>query len=155
LSDQSPEIQLAGFIARYSPAIAARAQSILTRMRDKLPGAVELVYDNYNALAIGFGPTERASEVIFSIALYPRWVSLFFLQGASLPDPQNLLKGNGKVVRHIVIENSAMLDEPAIQELMARALEQADKPIDATAPRRILIKSVSAKQRPRRPGQKA
>lgn len=117
----------------------------------QLPGAVEFVYDNYNALAIGFGPTEHVSEAIFSIALYPRWINLFFLQGASLPDPQNLLKGSGKVVRHIVIENSAMLDEPAIQELMARAIEQADNPINATAPRRILIKAVSAKQRPRRP----
>jgi hypothetical protein len=39
----------------------------LAKMRARLPGAVELVYDNYNALAIGFGPTERTSEAVFSI----------------------------------------------------------------------------------------
>ena len=56
---------------------------------------------------------------------------------------------------HIVIADVAMLDEPAIQELMAHALEHADKAIDATAPRRLVIKSISAKQRPRRPRRKA
>lgn len=62
--------------------------------------------NSYNALAIGFGPTERTSDVIFSIALYPRWVSLFFFHGVGLPDPQKLLKGSGKTVRHIVLESA-------------------------------------------------
>jgi hypothetical protein len=120
-------------------------------MRDRLPGAIELVYDNYNALVIGFSPTERASDAIFSIALYPRWVTLFFLRGANIPDPQKLLKGGGKVVRHIVLETAADLDKPAVRALMKRALERCDKPINGAAPGRIIIKSVSAKQRPRRP----
>jgi hypothetical protein len=34
-------------------------------MRGYLPGAIELVYDNYNALAIGFGPSEKSSDAIF------------------------------------------------------------------------------------------
>jgi hypothetical protein len=54
--------QLAGFIAKFTPEVAAQARAILAKMRTRLPGAVELVYDNYNALAIGFGPNERASE---------------------------------------------------------------------------------------------
>ncbi|HEU0174163.1 MAG TPA: DUF1801 domain-containing protein, partial [Blastocatellia bacterium] len=123
----------------------------LAKMRDRLPGAIELVYDNYNALVIGFSPTERASDAIFSIALYPRWVTLFFLRGANIPDPQKLLKGGGKVVRHIVLETAADLDKPAVRALMKRALERCDKPINGAAPGRIIIKSVSAKQRPRRP----
>src|SRR5215470_12696500 len=126
----SPEGQLAGFIARYTPEIAARAHAALARMRARLPGAVELVYDNYNALAIGFAPGERASEAIFSIALYPRWVTLFFLRGKELPDPHRLLQGSGKIVRSIVLEDDATLDRPAVRALMARALERAAKPID-------------------------
>ncbi|HEY7183495.1 MAG TPA: DUF1801 domain-containing protein [Blastocatellia bacterium] len=151
MNDQAPEEQLAGFIARYLPEIGALAESALAKMRERLPGAVELVYDNYNALAVGFGPTERASDVIFSIALYPRWVSLFFLHGADIPDPQKLLKGGGKVVRHIVLESAADLDRPAVKALMKRALERCDKPINGSSPGRIVIKSISAKQRPRRP----
>src|ERR1700728_2853833 len=68
----TPETQLASFIAKYTPEIAALAEAILNRMRKLYPTAVEIVYDNYNALAIGFGPSDRASEVIFSITLYPK-----------------------------------------------------------------------------------
>ena len=91
----TPEEQLDTFIDKFPPDIAAKARDILARMRQRLPGAYQLVYDNYNALAIGFGPTERTSECIFSIALFPRWVSLFFFDAIGLPDPDNLLKGSG------------------------------------------------------------
>jgi hypothetical protein len=151
----SPEKQLAGFIARFTPEVGALARASLGKMRARLPGAIELVYDNYNALAIGFSPTERASDAVFSIAVYSRWVSLFFLRGASLPDPHGLLKGTGRQVRHIVLETPATLDEPAVRELMARALELSGKPLDGKRVRRIVIKSVSAKQRPRRPSESA
>ena len=143
--------RLAAFIARYDPAIGALARAALARLRKRLPGAVELVYDNYNALAIGFGPSERASEAILSIALYPRWVSLFFLQGATLPDPQRLLGGSGARVRHIVLERPAVLEKPAVRALIAHALERAAKPLDGTRRGRIVIRSVSTRQRPRRP----
>jgi hypothetical protein len=120
-------------------------------MQRRLPGAIELVYDNYNALAIGFGPTERASEAIFSVVLYPRWVSLFFLQARGLRDHDGLLQGSGTVARHIVLQNAGDLGLPAIEDLVAQALELAKVPLDPSAPRRLIIKSVSAKQRPRRP----
>jgi hypothetical protein len=35
--------------------------------------------------------------------------------------------------------------------LMKSALERAAKPLDSAAPNRIVIKSISVKQRPRRP----
>jgi hypothetical protein len=148
---RSPQEQLAAFIARYDPEIGALARAVLARLRKRLPGAVELVYDNYNALAVGFGPTERASEAILSLALYPRWVSLFFLQGAALPDPQKLLRGSGARVRHIVLESPAALEKPAVRALIADALERAARPLDGARRGRIVIRSVSAKQRPRRP----
>jgi hypothetical protein len=149
--NRSADEALAGYLARYSPDVRAVAKAALAKMRKRLPGAVELVYDNYNALAIGFGPTERASDAIFSIALYPRWVSLFFLQGAHLSDPAKLLRGSGKQVRHIVLKDAAVLDLPGVHALMSQALETASTPIEAKGRRRIVIKSVSAKQRPRRP----
>src|SRR5882724_4584661 len=97
------EAQLTSFLEKFTPEIAKQAVFILRKMRALLPGAVELVYDNYNALAIGFGPNERTSDCVFSIAVYPRWVSLFFLHAVGLRDPQKLLKGGGNVVRHIVL----------------------------------------------------
>jgi hypothetical protein len=149
--DTSAERDLQAFIDRFAPEIATLARACLKKMRAKLPGAAQLVYDNYNALAIGFGPSERASDAIFSIVLYPRWVTLFFLQGAGLPDPNKLLKGSGKVVRHIVLAAAEDLDKPVIQALMTIALNRARAPIDPAAPGSLDIRSISAKQRSRRP----
>ena len=149
--DDSPQGQLESFLDKFTPEVATLARDCLTKMRARLPGAMQLVYDNYNALAIGFGPSERASEAIFSIVLYPRWVTLFFLQGAGLADPKRVLKGSGKVVRHIVLASAADLDLPAIQDLMGRALKRAEVGIDPTAPGRLVTRSICAKQRPRRP----
>lgn len=148
----SSAAQLDAFLDKYHPAIAADTRVALRRMRARLPGAQELVYDNYNALAIGFSPTDRTSDALFSIAVYPRWVSLFFLQnGTRLRDPDCYLAGSGNKVRHIKLDNGAMIDDPGVQNLVAQALELAGKPIDPTQPRRLIIKSVSKKQRPRRP----
>jgi hypothetical protein len=147
----SPEARLEEWIARYSPEVAEVARAVLAAMRARLPGAVELVYDNYNALAIVFGPSERTSEAVFSVALYPRWVSLFFLHSAGLPDPHRRLQGSGKQMRSVVLRDAEDVDDPAIQALIAAALQHAPKPIDPAQPGRIVIRSVSACQRPRRP----
>jgi hypothetical protein len=145
--EESPAIRLEGFLARYTPEVAGTARAALGKMRALLPGAVELVYDNYNALAIGFGPGERTSDALFSLALYPRWVTLFFLKGAGLADPDGVLEGSGKVVRRITLESAEDLDRPEVRAL----IEQAKGQWDVAGPGRTVIRSISAKQRPRRP----
>jgi hypothetical protein len=149
-----PATQLSAFLAKYDPSIARQARAALARVRAQLPGATELVYDNYNALAVGFGASERSSDAFVSIAVFPRWVSLFFFDGVSLPDPKGLLKGTGSRIRHIVLRDGAMIDDAAVKTLIALAHARAKVPIDSEARRRIVIKSVSARQRPRRPAQR-
>jgi len=148
--DDLPEAQLDRFLGKYTPEISALARRCLAKMRRRLPGATQLVYDNYNALVIGFGPSDKASRAIFSIVLYPRYMTLFFLQGARLPDPQRILQGSGNVVRRIRLESATVLDSQPVQELMGVALKRAIQPIDPRARGRLVIKSISAKQRPRR-----
>ena len=147
---RTPTQVLAGFLAKYDRAVSTIARAALRRLRKRLPGATEIVYDNYNALAVGFGPGDRATEAIFSIAVYPRWVSLFFLQGARLKDPAKLLKGSGTRVRHIVLRKADDIGSEHVEALIAAALVAAVRPIDPKAKRQLIIKSVSAKQRPRR-----
>ena len=147
----TPKEQLDVFIDRFTPEVAKTARGAIAKMRKLTPGSLELVYDNYNALAIGFSPTDRAGDGIFSIALFPPHVSLFFLRGATLPDPTKRLRGSGNVVRHIVLEDLSLFDEGDVRTLILLALARSDVPLDPKQKRRILIKSVSAKQRPRRP----
>ena len=145
------EAELETFIARFSDTVAAGMRTARTHMRAHLPGAVELVYDNYNALAIGYAPSQKASAIVFSLAAYPRWVSLFLVGGPQLDDPAGLLKGDGGTMRHIVLDDPHRLESAAVRDLMAQATALAGNPFDAAQPSQTLIKSISAKQRPRRP----
>ena len=142
---------LAGFIERYSPAIATDANAMLARLRARVPGATLLVYDNYNALAIGFAGGDKAGDIVLSLALYPRWITLFFMRGTDLADPQGLLAGTGTTVRQIRLDGPETLDDLRVAALIAAALALAQPPIDPAAPGGVVIKSISAKQRPRRP----
>jgi len=105
-------------MAKYDPAVARDARRVRAWMRRRLPGAVELIYDTYNWLVIGFGPTDRPSEAVFSIVLAPRWVTLCFLEGALLPDPHRILRGGGKQVRNIRLDDLRTLDRPEVMALI-------------------------------------
>ena len=151
MKTESAERQLDRFLDAYAPEVAQLARKGLAKLRKRLPHASEMVYDNYNALACGFGPSERVSDVIFSIALYPRHINFFFLQGAKLPDPDGLLQGEGSAVRHIRLEDEKTLDREDVKAMMATAMQMAKVPFDKDTKYKLVIKSVSAKQRPRRP----
>ena len=143
--------QLDGFLARFTPEVDALAHDLTARMRARLPGSTIMVYDNYNALAIGFGPTEKPSHAVLSLAVFPRWVTLCFLQGAGLPDPEGLLRGGGSRVRHVRLHAPQDLGDAPVEALIAEAVARAEPPFDPAAEQRLVIKSISAKRRPRRP----
>jgi hypothetical protein len=145
--------QLDGFIDKFTPEVAALTRALLARAKARIPGAVIPVYDNYNALAIGFGASDRVKDVVLSLAVMPRWVTLCFMWGVRLSDPHKLLEGEGSQVRHVRLMREDALDDPRIDQLIEEALANADRPIDPTAEHCLVIKSVSAKQRPRRPGE--
>ena len=146
-----PEAQLDEFIGRYTPELAADARAALAFMKARLPTAFRLVYDNYNALVIGFGANDRVSGIIFSIALYPKYVTLFFARGFELPDPHHLLEGEGKGVRHVKLRPVSRLESAEVRALIDAAVAIASPPLPASGDGPLIIKSISAKQRPRRP----
>jgi hypothetical protein len=145
------QTHLDSFIDKYTPEVAALARELLDKMKVRLPGATIMVYDNYNTLAIGFGPSDKAGHAILSLAVMPRWVTLCFLYGVGLRDPHALLNGSGSRVRHIRLHTAQAFDDSRIQDLLGQAVKRAEPPIDGTGEQRLIIKSISAKQRPRRP----
>jgi hypothetical protein len=148
--EPSARALLSGFISKFSPPIAAQTRAVLAALRARLPGAVELVYDNYNALAIGFGSTERSADWIVSLAVYARGVNLYFIYGVALPDPNKLLLGSGNQGRFVRLESAEMIDRPEIEALLAAAIKECDTPLPRTGRGRLVIKSVSPKRRARR-----
>jgi hypothetical protein len=150
-SDSAQEKQIAEFLAKYTPEIIAFATDARKRMRKDVPGGVEFVYDNYNALVFGYGPSERPSEAVLSLALMPEWVTLCFLKGAKLNDPKKLLKGSGNVVRSIRLAAPRDLEGPDIHRFVTAAIGAAAPSFPGGGPPRTIVKSISLKQRPRRP----
>ena len=119
-------------------------------MRKRLPTAHELVYDNYNFFVIGYSPTGRPSDAILSLVANRKGIGLCFIQGARLPDPHGILLGSGRQTRFVRLPSLRTLADPAVAALLRAAIAQADPPLRRTGRASLIIRSVSAKQRPRR-----
>lgn len=145
------EAQLQVFIDRFDPAIAALARATRVKFRQRFPTAWELVFDNYNACGIGYSTHEKASGVIVSLVLYPRWVTMFFMRGVNLPDPTGRLVGSGSQVRSIRLTSADVFDAPDVKDLIDAAVAASRWPLPEP-PGRMLIRTVVAKRRSRRPG---
>ena len=146
------EARLTAFIEKFTPAMQKEIRSVRAAMRRRLPGAFELAYDNYNFFVIGYSPTERPSDAVFSIAASAKGVSLCFIQGAALPDPAGVLQGDGKQTRFIRLESAATLKRPEVEALVTAAIADAAAPFRKAAGGGLVIRSVSTKQRPRKKG---
>ena len=149
MAANSPATQLDTFIRRFDPALRKLVRDARARLRRRLPTAIELVYDNYSALAIGFASSERKSDTIVALAVYARGVNLYFMYGAALADPHHLLLGGGNQGRFVRLESAATLDRREIDGLLAAAIEEGETPPPRSGRGRIVIKSVSPRRRQR------
>ena len=149
-----PEEQLRSFIEKFAPPHQAIIRAARKKLRKRFSTATELVYDNYNFFVIGFGPNERPSDCIVTIAAGANGVGLCFVRGASLPDPEKVLLGSGKQTRFVRLPSADVLEQPELHALLNVAAERARVPLPRSGRGKIIIRSVSVKQRPRRKPQK-
>ena len=139
------------FIDKYDPQIARQYRNARAILRKYFPRGFELVYNTYNALAIAYSTSDTASGVVMSVTAYPKWVSVFFTNGAQLSDPKKLLNGAGSRIRHIVLKSPDDLESTAVKQLIAQAIKPSVEQFAAMPKRKTIIKSAMAKHRPRRP----
>jgi Domain of unknown function (DU1801) len=144
------EKQLAAFIRKFNPTDQRLIRAIRSTLRKRFPTANELVWDNYNFFVIGYSPTERPSDAIVSMAARANGVGLCFIHGAKLPDPKKVLLGSGSQTRFIRIESPQALERPEVKALVVAAIAQARVPLPVGGQGKLIIRSVSAKQRPRK-----
>ena len=144
------EQQLKTFIDKFDPKHQTLIRAVRRALRKRLPAAHELVYDNYNFFVIGYSPTERPSDAILSIAAGASGVGVCFLRGAKLQDPKKILSGSGNQTRFLRLASADVLAQPEVEALVAAAIAQSEAPLRPTGRRKLIIRSISAKQRPRR-----
>jgi hypothetical protein len=146
---RSAEIE--AFVSRYSDEIAAQLRRARAELHRLIPNGYELVYESHNALIFAFGPTPKASQLVISIAGYPKWVTLFFAKGTALEDPRGLLEGSGPAMRSLRLVPFEALKSQPVQGLIKRALAVQAGTFKRAPPLTTVVKAISAKQRPRRP----
>lgn len=114
------------------------------------PDANELIYDNCNALAIGFSLTDKVGDVFCSIAVYSKHINFGFNRGSEIADPENILKGEGSLYRHLTISEKSDLPKTYITKLLKNARKNAVSKMKENAAGlkgKTITKSVSAKKR--------
>jgi hypothetical protein len=146
----TPEQQLKGFVAKFDPSIGKQIRECREALRKRFPAANELVYDNYNFFVIGYCTTERPSDCVVSLAANSKGIGLSFYRGATLPDPNRILQGGGNQNRFVRLDGVATLSRPEVLELLDAAEAQADPPFVKSGSGKLIIRSISEKQRPRR-----
>jgi hypothetical protein len=150
MSPGEAERQLKGFIDKFAPKHQALIRATRKVLRKRFPAANELVYDNYNFFALGYSSTERPSDCVVSVTGAANGVGLSFYYGATLPDPHGILLGSGNQNRFIRIESAEILARSEVEALIAAAEAQAKVPMPASGKGKLIIRSISAKQKPRR-----
>jgi hypothetical protein len=148
------ETRLAGLFATYEPAMAGLGKALRARLRARLPGLHEVVYmyERQGALVISYSPTGHGYEGVCSLALYPDRADLCFGQGSLLSkaDPEGLLRGRGRTVRHVVLGAASDIDRPEIEALVVAALKLARVRPDPGAKGSVILRVDAQARRARR-----
>ena len=114
--------EMAIFLANYQPEVQTLAREARTLILELMPNTIELIDPSANLIAYGLDRGYKG--LICGITLFKTYVNIMLAQGASLPDPHGLLKGTGKLARHIKVTQTTDLTSPAIRALLEAAYQR-------------------------------
>ncbi len=153
-----PDPEYLKLLLPYGEAIQKLALAARKLILEEAPEASEFVYEVYT-IADHFTFTDRPGDAFVFTTTHANWVNLGFNFGAILPDPDALLRGEGKLIRHVRIAKAADLGVPGVRELVREAIAQAEQPDgDPVKPKTVVRRAQATKRpapkrrRPRLPG---
>ena len=141
------------FLEPYPPESREIALALRDWVWDLYPKCNELIYDNYNFLAFGWGPTERMSDIFCSIAVGTHGVIFGFMWGVKLDDPMGLLRGGGNQFRSLRVPDIKEFPKTDVKKLLKQAFDISVERLKGkpqTSNGSTITKSISEKKR--RPG---
>lgn len=128
-----PDRRLLSYLAAYNLHIADLTLALREVVLEEAPDAIESIVKSY-AVAIGFSFTGKPLKDGFChIVTYSSHVNLGFNRGAQLPDPNHVLEGKGKSIRHITIREQRAVDRALIRRYLQAAIEQVNTPPEPIA----------------------
>lgn len=115
-------------LAGHSPAVQAAAGVLEALIREELPEVV-VQFDPGNRL-LAFGRSMKMRGLLFALIPHAGWINLQLADGALLPNPDSLIEGTGKRIRHIKVRSPVAARDPRVREAIRGQLAM---PADAHA----------------------
>jgi len=138
-----PDPEYLRLLQPYGDAIRKLALAARKLILEEAPQANEFVYEVYT-IADHFSFTERPGDAFVFTTTHANWINLGFNFGALLPDPDSLLRGEGKLIRHVRIAQAADLEAPGVRELVRDAIAQAERPEGKAGKPRTVVRTASS-----------
>ena len=121
-ADAAVEADVAKLLAEHPPEQQAIEQALRATIRREFPDAVEQV--DFGNKLIAFGRSMKMRGLLFALIAHKSWVNLQLADGALLPNPDGLIEGTGKRIRHVKVRTLSASAEPRIREIVRAQLEQ-------------------------------
>jgi hypothetical protein len=140
------------FLKPFSQEIVERVLWLREFIWDLYPQANELIYDNYNALAVGWSPTDRVGHTFCSIAVgrTSNNVHFGFYWGSEISDPDKILLGQGNQYRYILVPDKKTFPKAYIIKLIREAYANSLRKVKDKKQimnGQTILKSISSKKR--------
>jgi hypothetical protein len=140
------------FVQPFPKEIQERVFWLRDFVWDLYPHANELIYDNYNAVAFGWSPTDKVGHVFCNIAIgrSSHNVHFGFYWGAELKDPEKKLLGEGNQYRYLRVPDLDTFPRAYIEKLMRDAYKNSMTKVKDKSQimsGQTITKSISGKKR--------
>lgn len=139
-----PDPQLIGFLEDYDRPISDLVLALREIILEEVPDATESVYQVYTVV-IWFGFSEKMKDMFCYIATNARHINLGFPRGSTLLDPNRVLEGDGKAMRHIKFASQRDLERPFVRRYIRASIEQLGEAAFKGGSGTSVVKSVRKK----------
>lgn len=111
------------FLKPFKPELSKLVLWLREFVWDLYPSVNELIYDNYNAVAIGWSPTDRVGYSFCNVSVMRtnESIQFGFYWGSQIEDPEKQLIGNGKQYRYLVVQSKKDFPSAYIKKLLKEA----------------------------------
>jgi hypothetical protein len=140
------------FLKPFSDDIQKIVLTLRAFVWDLYPQTNELIYDNYNAVAFGWSPTDKVGHTFCSMAIgrTSKNIHFGFYWGSEISDPKGILMGEGNQYRYILVESLEEFPKTYMKKLIKEAYNNSL--LKVKDDRQIcngltIIKSISKKKR--------
>ena len=123
--DPGLEADVDRLLSGHSAELQAIERALRATIRTEFPDAIERV--DFGNKLIAFGRSMRMRGLQLAIIAHRDWVNLQLADGADLPDPDGVIEGTGKRIRHVKVRTvEAASSKPVVAAIRAQLTARSE-----------------------------